>query len=132
MIQRIDISGISYDLDDDIKKYVRRKIGKLDRFIPRQARSSAHVEVRLKQINESHGNKYECEVLVHVPDEQLTVKDSTMNMFAAIDIVEEKMKNLLRKYKEKHQGHARAGGGILGRFRRTNGELPAELLPAED
>ncbi len=118
MLQHIDITGINIELEDDIKRYVRRKIGKLDRLVPRQARPEARAEVRIKFLNEKHGNKYECEVLVHLPDEQITAKDSTMNQFAAVDIVEEKLKNVLRKYKEKHQGSAKAGGGILGRFRR--------------
>ena len=90
MIKHIDISGIGYELEEDIKRYARRKIGRLDRFVPRKARPSLRAEVRLRQTNESHGNKYECEVVFHVPDEQLTAHDSTMNMFAAIDIVEEK------------------------------------------
>lgn len=120
MIKHIDISGINYDLEEDIKRYVRRKIGRLDRFVPRHARGSLHAEVRLRQPNEKHGNKYECEVIFHVPDEQLVAKDTTMNMFAAVDIVEEKMKNALRKYKDKHTASAK-GGGLLGRFKRRRG-----------
>ncbi len=73
--------------------------------------------MRLRLTNEKHGNKYEAEAVFHLPEEQLTVKDSTMNMFAAVDIIEEKMKNVLRKYKAKHTANAK-GGGILGRFKR--------------
>lgn len=118
MINRIEISGINYKLEEDIKRYVRRKIGRLDRFVPRRTRGSLHVEVKLKEANEKHGNKYECEAVFHLPEEQLCVSDSTMNMFAAIDIVEEKMKNSLRKYKDKH-ATSRKGGGLLGRFKRS-------------
>jgi len=117
MIKHIDISGIGYELEEDIKRYARRKIGRLDRFVPRKARPSLRAEVRLRQTNESHGNKYECEVVFHVPDDQLTAHDSTMNMFAAIDIVEEKMKNTLRRYKEKHSAVGK-GNGLFRRLRR--------------
>lgn len=117
MIKHIDISGIGYELEEDIKRYARRKIGRLDRFVPRKARPSLRAEVRLRQTNESHGNKYECEVVFHVPDEQLTAHDSTMNMFAAIDIVEEKMKNTLRRYKEKHAAIGK-GNSLFRRLRR--------------
>lgn len=125
MIKHIDISGINYDLQNDIKKYARRKIGRLDRFVPRRARPSLRAEVRLRQTNERHGNKYECEVIFHVPDEQLTVHDSTLNMFAAVDIVEEKMKSALKRYKEKHSASAK-GGGLFGRFRRRRRNLQVE------
>lgn len=133
MIQHIDISGVNYELEDNIKRYVRRKIGRLDRFLPRHARKSLHAEVRLRQPNEKHGNTYECEVIFHVPEEQLMVKDTTMNMFAAVDIAEEKMKNVLRKYKEKHNLKARAakGGGLLGRFKRR-GDNVNETGPLEE
>lgn len=131
MIERIDVSGINYDLEEDIKRYVRRKIGRLDRFVPRHARKSLRVEVRLRQTNEKHGNKYEAEAVFHLPEEQLTVKDSTMNMFAAVDIIEEKMKNSLRKYKEKHDASNPRGGGIMGRLKRGRQPEPPELAEEE-
>lgn len=123
MIKRIDITGINIELKDDIKKYVRKKIGRLDRFVPRHARESLYVEVILKETNEKHGNKYECEIKIQVPDELLVAKDSTMNMFAAVDIVEQKVKNLMRKYKEQRSDHGR---GILQRFRRKDERLANE------
>jgi ribosomal subunit interface protein len=119
MIKHIDIYGINLNLEEDIQRYITRKIGRLERLIPRQARASVHAEVRIKEVNESHGNKYRCEAVIHLPEEQLTASDSTMNQFAAVDIVEEKLKNLLHKYKELHSSKVRAhGGGIIGRFKR--------------
>ncbi len=115
MIRHIDITGINIELKDDIKKYVRKKIGRLDRFVPRHARESLLAEVVLKETNEKHGNKYECEIKIQVPDELLVAKDSTMNMFAAVDIVEQKIKNSMRKYKELRTEHGR---GIFSRLRR--------------
>lgn len=100
MIEQIDITGVHYTLDDAIKKYVTKKIGKLDRFLPRHARKTISAEVVLKQVNRDNGNKYECDVQLTVPGKSLHAKDSTMNMFAAVDIVERKLSEQLRKYKE--------------------------------
>jgi putative sigma-54 modulation protein len=106
MISHIDIAGINIELGDDIKKYIRRKVGKLDKYLPRHARDSVHVDVKLSQAaNQRRGNKYECEVIVHLPGEQVQVKESTMNMFAVVDIVEQKLKNRLVKYKQTHIAH---------------------------
>lgn len=117
MISHIDIAGINVELDDDIKKYIRRKVGKLDRYLPRHARDSAHAEVKLKQAaNQRQGNKYECEVILHLPNDQVQVKESTMNMFAAMDIVEQKLKNRLVKYKQTHITHIKQKR--LGFFKR--------------
>lgn len=118
MIQNIDITGVKFSLDDTTKKYVTKKIGRLDRYIPKHARKSASVQVMLKEINKDHGNKYEAEVILHIPNKQLTAKDSTMNMLAAIDIVEAKIVTQLKKYKEANIPHV-GSRGVLSRFKRS-------------
>jgi ribosome-associated translation inhibitor RaiA len=37
-----------------------------------------------------------------LPRKEFATKETTMNIFAAVDIVEAKLKNNLRKYKETH------------------------------
>lgn len=118
MIAKIDTSGINLELNEDIKKYVKRKIGRLDKYMPRHARKSARAEAKLRQTNNRLGNKYECEVLLHVPGEIIQAKESTLNMFAAVDIVEAKLRNQLIKYKSLHIAHLREKHpGLLGRVR---------------
>lgn len=119
MIQSIAITGVKYDIDATTKKYVRRKIGRLDRFLPRHARRSVSAEVKLKEVNRDHGNKYEAEVILHVPNKQLTAKDSTVNMLAAVDIVEAKVSNQLKKYKDLNLGHTGKTRAVLSRFKRS-------------
>lgn len=122
MISHIDIAGINLELGDDIKKYVRRKVGKLDKYVPRHARQSVHAEVKLKLANKRLGNKYECEIIMHLPGEPVQAKESTMNMFAAVDIVEQKVKNLLVKYKQTHITHIKQRRpGLLGRLKNRFG-----------
>jgi len=100
MIASIDVTGIKYEVDEKTLKYVTEKIGKLDRYIPSHARRTMTADVKLKQVNRDHGNKYEAEIIVHVPEKVMTAKDSTFNMMAAIDIVEAKLIAQLRKYKD--------------------------------
>ena len=119
MIQSIAISGVKYEVDDRTKRYVTRKIGGLDRFQPRHARKSVTAEVKLKEVNRDHGNKYEAEVILHVPDKQLTAKDSTVNMIAAVDIVEAKISAQLKKYKDMHVSHTGKTRAVLSRFKRS-------------
>jgi putative sigma-54 modulation protein len=100
MIASIDITGIKYNVNEKTQKYVMEKVGKLDRYVPSHARKTITADVKLRQVNRDHGNKYEAEVILHVPDKTITAKDSTMNMMAAIDIVEAKVIAQLHKYKE--------------------------------
>lgn len=117
---RLEISGVHAPVDDKLKRYIRRKIGSLDRYVPRQARRSSHAEVRLRDDGvrgESSRNHSECEIVLHVPHDTITVSEATVNMYAAVDIAEEKLKHRLRKYKEKHQP-AKLRQRLLNRMRR--------------
>lgn len=106
------------ELGDDIKKYIAKKIGRLDKYMPRHARKSVHVEAKLRKTNNRLGNKYECEIILHLPNGPIPSKEATLNMFAAVDIVEAKLKNQLVKYKHAHIAHLRERHpGLLGRLR---------------
>ena len=118
MINQISITGIKYEVDDATKKYVIKKISRLDRYIPRHARKTACAEVVLRGVNKAHGNKYEAEVVIDIPGKVITAKDSTVNMLAALDIVEAKLAAQLHKYKaevKNHKGRRR----VLSRFKRS-------------
>lgn len=112
MIQNLTITGVKYELTDTTKKYVEKKIGALDKYLPRHARRSASADVKIKQVDNPGGNKYEVEVIITVPEKVITAKDSTMNVLAAVDIVEAKLNGQLRKYKQATVPHL----GLRGRL----------------
>lgn len=103
MIEKLEIAGVHTSVDDKLRRYVTKKIGKLDTYITRHARKSAHAEVLLKK-NSTRSSKvlYACEVVLHLPHEVVRVEEATLNLYAAVDIVEEKLKHRLKKYKEMH------------------------------
>ena len=118
MINQISITGIKFTVDDTTKRYAIKKISKLDRYLPRHARKTASAEVVLKEVNRAHGNKYEAEVIVRIPNKTLTAKDSTVNMLAALDIVEAKLAAQLHKYKSSVTNHT-GRHAMLARFKRS-------------
>ncbi len=117
MIERMEISGVHYKLNDDIKKYVEKKIGRLDRFVPAAMRDAVHVEVKLDEKRKG-ADKFMCEVVLHLPHDIITVKETTINIFAAVDIVEAKLKNQLKKYKEKNTSHTADRKKTFSRLRK--------------
>lgn len=117
MITDITLTGLKLELDDKTRKYVKKKIGSLDRYLPRHARKSVKAEVILKQVNRDQGNKYEAEVIMRLPEKTVTAKDSTMNMLAAVDIVEAKIVAQLKRYKDIRTNH-RGQHGLLAKFKR--------------
>ena len=102
MIQKFEVKGVHGESDEKLKKYVAKSVAKLERYMPRKSRESAHVEVKLKENKAQSDKKCTAELIVHMPHEILTAKEATVNMFAAIDIVEAKLVNQLKKYKETH------------------------------
>lgn len=119
MLHITEMTGIKYDIDEQTRNYTEKRIGRLERYLPRHARKSATAEVKLKQIDKSHGNKYEAEVILYVPDKQLEASDTSSNILAAVDIVEAKLAAQLRRYKTEsipHIGKRR----LLSRFKRND------------
>lgn len=102
MINRLDISGVHMDVGPELKKYATKKIGRLDRFAPKAGRQSMYAEIKLKEGRAKDKNERTCEVLLHMPHETLATKETTINMHAAIDIAEAKLRQQLRRYKDLH------------------------------
>lgn len=117
MIQNIQIAGVHMKLTDDEEMHIDRKIGGLDRFIPRRNRDATKVEVKLKESKrKSARDKFTCEVLFHLPHGSITVVEKSSTKLAAIDQAENKLKVQLKKYKEKH-GRPRLHRRLIKRFR---------------
>ncbi len=118
MIERIEISSQHYTATDDVRKYVHKKIGRLDRFMASHAKKSAHAQVKLKQEKAKDKNRYTAEVILFVPHGKITAKESTMNIYAAIDIVEAKLKTQLKRAKDKVTEHPQSRSRLLGRLKK--------------
>lgn len=104
MIKKLEIEGIHMTVGDDLKKYITKKIGKLDKYVPKYNRESVWADIKLREGKHRALDQRTCEVILHLPHEKIVVSETTVNIFAAVDIVEEKLKNQLHKYKEKHNG----------------------------
>lgn len=116
---RTEINGVHTKVDDKLRKYIVKKIGGLDKYLPRHARGSAHAVIRLKEGKAKDKKVCSCEVVLHVPIENIAVHEATVNMYAAVDIAEEKLKHALRKYKDTH-GTPRLHRRLINRFRRKS------------
>lgn len=100
MIQKLEIQGQHLEVTEKLHKYVVQKIGKLDTFAPRASRESIHAEVTLKATTVNKQEVFTASVALHMPHKTLDASDTTINIFAAVDIVEEKLRAQLKKYKE--------------------------------
>jgi len=119
MLQKFEIQGVHYTIDDNLRKYVTKKIGGLDRYLSRHNRTSAHAEVFLKEGKAKNNTHSTCEVTLYLPHETISLKESAFNMYAAVDIVEAKLKQQLQRYKDLHQ-NGKKQRHLFARFRRRS------------
>jgi ribosomal subunit interface protein len=102
MIRNLDFHSVHTSLDEELKQYISHKLEGLDKYVSPAARRSLRIEIFAKE-NKTHGAKrYEFEVIAHLPKEKIRISEETINMHAAVDIVEEKLKQALIKYKNIH------------------------------
>ena len=101
MIERLDITGVHLNVFPRLEKYVRKKIGNLDRLMPRHAKKSVHGRVVLRE-TKAKKKMFLCEVVLELPGQTIMAKESTINIFSAVDIVEAKLARQIRKYKTTH------------------------------
>ncbi len=102
MIQ-LEITGVHFEITDQVKSYAQKRIGRLDKYLPRNARSGAQGHIVLIEEQGKAKNRYSAEATVSFPHGEVTAKESTISMYAAIDIVEEKLKTQILKHKERSQ-----------------------------
>ncbi|HVX24650.1 MAG TPA: ribosome-associated translation inhibitor RaiA [Candidatus Saccharimonadales bacterium] len=117
MLQKFEIHGVHMTVDERLHKYVTKKIGGLDHYLSRHSRDSAHAEVYLKESAKKQIEHATCEVTLRLPHETIVIKEKALNMYAAVDIVEAKLKQQLKKYKDLH-GSGKLHRKLMAKFRR--------------
>ena len=100
MIKNLQISGIHSNLTDNVQKYAIKKIGKLDKYLPKRSRESAFVDVKIKAKKRKGMIIHECKVVMRLPKKLITIKRDSITAQAAIDEVENNLRNQLKKYKD--------------------------------
>ena len=120
MFAKFELNTVHTSIDPSLKRYVNKKIGGLDKYVPRHSRSSAHVEVHLKESKTKDANGFACEVTLFLPQQTLVVKETAPNLFAAVDIAEAKLKLQLKKYKDRHAS-GKLHRHLMARFKKRTG-----------
>jgi ribosomal subunit interface protein len=102
MVKKFELSATHLEMDEKLKKYITKKLATVDKYMSRHIRPSAHLEVRLKELRANGQKQSVCDVTLHLPHETIKITESTQNIFASVDIVEAKLKQQIRNYKELH------------------------------
>ena len=98
----IQLSARAYEIDEELRKYVEKKLGRLDRYLPRTHKATGMSVEVFRDPSGKEDNRYRVTAKISVPGNDIIAETATMNPHSAVDIVEEKLLIQIRKYKEKH------------------------------
>ncbi|MBR2587071.1 ribosome-associated translation inhibitor RaiA [Candidatus Saccharibacteria bacterium] len=120
MISKVDISGSNYKVEDNLRKYITKKIGKLDRYLPRANKKDVVAKVVITESSRDHGNKFEISCAMEIPGGKvISAKDECSNLYAGIDILEAKLTGQIRRFKLEQNPHLKKEKrGLRGLFKR--------------
>ena len=115
------IKGRNMEVSEVLRKYVERKLGKLERYLP--AIDEVRVELATEQAK-SNQDRQVVQVTMRSNSTILRAEERSADMFAAIDAVRDKLQRQMRRYKERPV-RMRERARVLGQA----AEVPTEELP---
>ncbi|OPZ59641.1 MAG: Ribosome-associated factor Y [Deltaproteobacteria bacterium ADurb.Bin510] len=92
-----NITFKNMDATQALKDYVTKRLAKLDRFIERPA--EANVVLSVEKI------RHKAEVTINSDGHVINAVETTEDMYAAIDLVMDKLERQMKKHKDKVQDH---------------------------
>ena len=106
MIEKIEITGNDKKIEEGLKKYIEKRMGKLDRYLPKEAKRDVVLKVVVAEIGKGKSGKYEISVSMELTGGKvLAARDECSNVFAGVDLVEAKLTGQIRRYKLEVQPH---------------------------
>lgn len=111
---RVLITGRHVGVTEPMKEYAREKIEKVEKIFGRLTK----VEVTMDVGHDAHAVEVVASAGGH---QRFVAKAESPDMYAALDLVEEKLASQLRRHKQKLTDHHRGGASM--------GSLPAGAVP---
>ncbi|KAF0818985.1 MULTISPECIES: ribosome hibernation-promoting factor, HPF/YfiA family [Cytobacillus] len=122
-----NIRGENIEVTPAIRDYVEKKIAKLERYFTETP--NANVHVNLKTYN---NNRSKVEVTIPMPNLVLRAEEDHDDMYAAIDLITDKLERQIRKHKTKVNRKFREKGNLTAVFAALENEAEPPELDEED
>ena len=116
------IRGENLEVTEAIHDYVKKKVDKLNRYFDTPPSSDVHVKLSV------YNNEQKIEVTIPMKDLLLRGEEQHQDLYAAIDLVVDKLERQIRKYKTKVNRKSRQEGAPKHIF----AEMEKEARNAQD
>ncbi|MDQ0352890.1 putative sigma-54 modulation protein [Alkalibacillus filiformis] len=121
-----NVRGENIEVTDAIREYVEKKIGKLERYFETPPASDVHVNLSV------HNMEQKIEVTIPMPNLLLRAEEIHTDLYAATDLVVDKLERQIRKYKTKVNRKFRNQGAPKYVFAEMEQEALNGRLEVED
>lgn len=105
----ISIKATNLELTDAIRDYIEKKMDMAEKFLGSAQVISCDYEVELTTNHHQKGQIFRAEVHLALDHETIWVDETSDDLYKAIDLVKDKLIDLLKKHKEKHLAKRREG-----------------------
>lgn len=100
---KVVVTGEKFDISPKLEQYIQRKIRAFEKYIPRTARESAQIEIRLKESRSKTNQTRTCDLTLYLPKASLHARETTEHMYAAFDITIANLQHQVAEYKAQHE-----------------------------
>jgi putative sigma-54 modulation protein len=122
---KFNIRGENIEVTPALGEFVEQKVGKLDRYFEEGLDSNVNVNLKV------YNNKQKIEVTIPMAQITLRAEEQHSDLYAAIDLVVDKLERQIRKHKTRVNRKLRDQGSP--KFMFTNGVEPrADYMEEED
>ncbi|UFT98536.1 ribosome-associated translation inhibitor RaiA [Radiobacillus kanasensis] len=123
---KYNIRGENVEVTAPIKEYVEKKIGKLERYFETPPTSDVNVNIRV------YNDEQQIEVTIPMTNLLLRAEERHTDLYAAIDLVLDKLERQIRKYKTKVNRKFRQNGAPKYAFAQMEREANKAIEEAEN
>jgi len=118
---KYNVRGENIEVTPAIREYVEKKISKLERYFTEAPDAKVNVNLKVYQDKTS-----KVEVTIPLPQLVLRAEERNVDMYAAIDLITDKLERQIRKHKTKVNRKFREKGDVPLAFTTTGSHEAAE------
>lgn len=109
-----NVRGENIEVTPAIREYVEKKVAKLERYFTESPEAKVNVNLRFNQDKTS-----KVEITIPMPQLVLRAEETNVDMYAAIDLIVDKLERQIRKHKTKVNRKFREKGSVGAMFTST-------------
>ena len=113
-----NVRGENIEVTPAIREYVEKKLSKLERYFSNTPDANASVNLKVRTTNTS-----KVEVTIPMPNLVLRAEEENADMYAAIDLIVDKLERQIRKHKTKINRKSRFNGAAGAVFAIASDQL---------